>query len=66
METETARMNRPPIQRPSSTDKSKMYLAGLRQLGDQTLTKKNSSGNPIDNRKSITGFIDDSEDISDL
>ena len=45
------------MQRPASTDKSRMYLAGLRQLEDQTLSRKNSKGYPVNNRKSSAGFI---------
>ena len=31
--------------RPSTTDKSRMYMAGMRQLEETNLTKKNSQGN---------------------
>ena len=43
-----------------------MYVAGLRQLEDKSLTKKHSIGHPVNNRKSSSGFVDDSEEVSDL
>ena len=44
--------NKPPMQRPSTSEKSRMYVAGLRQLEDQTLTKKSSASNhPLNQRK---------------